>query len=108
MSYAIHVKAVLAGGQQLFLDLPITMSNWTRWVVIFESLPYLNPFHSGLNPARWFVASVTLTISLWDLPSLHHPLYQVKHPTSRNLKDLAAGTLLPISLLDETPHRVWV
>ncbi|KAG8901483.1 hypothetical protein FRB99_005287 [Tulasnella sp. 403] len=30
VAYAIHVKAVLAGGQQLALDLPITMSNWTR------------------------------------------------------------------------------
>ncbi|KAG9015010.1 hypothetical protein FRB94_007082 [Tulasnella sp. JGI-2019a] len=30
VNYVIHVKAVLAGGQQLALDLPVTMSNWTR------------------------------------------------------------------------------
>ncbi|KAG8886482.1 hypothetical protein FRB97_002993 [Tulasnella sp. 331] len=30
VNYIILVKAVLAGGQQLALDLPVTMSNWTR------------------------------------------------------------------------------
>ncbi|KAG8900983.1 hypothetical protein FRC01_009978, partial [Tulasnella sp. 417] len=30
VQFVIHVRAVLATGLQLFLDLPITMSNWTR------------------------------------------------------------------------------
>ncbi|KAG9016627.1 hypothetical protein FRB90_002742 [Tulasnella sp. 427] len=30
VQFVIHVRAVLATGLQLYLDLPITMSNWTR------------------------------------------------------------------------------
>lgn len=53
VAFTIHVKGVLTGGQQLQIDLPITMSNWTRSAFFNGFLPVIIMSDCFLGPSRW-------------------------------------------------------
>lgn len=75
IAYSINVRAVLGSGKPLLMDLPVTISNWPRYVdsIHFKSLRWIMPditVYSGVCPLK-LSGTCSVFFFLYDVHASH-------------------------------------